>query len=170
MPGITAHIKTPLSILLVVVRYVLAVVVAFVASMVVVVYFPDFFQAWRSDSPFWVFSWFFCIGLAGVGAGSICLPSNHRWIGSLCLLLLGLGFTLSIFGKLSSDDSEPSETSFFSPLVSLGTGGSIPVLIYFLLRLKSGSNLTEKEVMALVVSEACLAVAMFLLSCLFRIY
>jgi peptidoglycan/LPS O-acetylase OafA/YrhL len=159
-------------ILFAIFRYPAAIVVAFVASIGTIIYLPNAYQMWdlNGDSAFWDFIGFFCTGLMGVAAGSFCLPRNQRWIGSLCLLILGLGFTLCMFGGLSLDDSESSQESFFSPLVPLGIGGSIPILVYSLPRLKSGSNLTEKEVMALVVSEACLAIAIFLLSFLSRIH
>jgi len=127
----TAHLKVLLLVLLIIFRYIAAVVVAFVASIVTLSHLPDLFEARtvNADSPFWDFIWFSCTGLAGVAAGSICLPRKHRWIGSLFLLILGLGFTLLIFGSMSEDDLGSFD---LFPLLSVGVGGIIPVAVSFL--------------------------------------
>src|SRR5215469_11218556 len=94
-----ARIKTMLWGVFIVVRYIVAVVVSFFVSITIAISLPDFLPAWTSsDSHFWDFMWLFSVGLAGVGVGSLCLPRSHQWFGSLILLFLGLGFTLSISG------------------------------------------------------------------------
>jgi hypothetical protein len=151
-------------ILFVIFRYVAGVVVAFVASIATIIYLPHLFPAWTSNgySFFWDFKCLFCTGLAGVAAGSFCLPRIYRWIGSLFLLFLGLGFALFVFCSFSEDDSGGAN---LFPLVPLTAGGIIPVVIHYLLRSKSESKLlTEKEALTLVVSGAFLAIAIFWLS------
>ena len=121
--------KELLRVLLAIFRYPAAIVVAFMASMTTVFYLPSFFQS--NDSDGWFFFWFFCMGLAGVSAGSFCLPRNQWWIGSLCLLFLGLGFAFWVFCACEDD----SGLNLF-PLIPLAAGGIIPVLIHCLFRNK----------------------------------
>jgi len=130
-----ARIKTMLWGVFVVVRYIVAVVVSFFVSMAIAISLPDFLPAWTSnDSHFWDFMWLFSVGFVGVAAGSLCLPRSHQWFGSLILLFLGLGFTLFVCCGFSGDDS-----GALFPLVPIGCGGILPVVIHFLLRPKSES-------------------------------
>jgi hypothetical protein len=121
--------KELMRVLFAVFRYPAAIVVAFVASMATVFYLP---LLQNGDSDGWFFFWFFCMGLAGVATGSFCLPRKQWWIGSLCLLFLGLGFAFFVFCAVSEDDSGAN----LFPLVPLATGGIIPVVIHFLFRNK----------------------------------
>jgi hypothetical protein len=119
--------KELIRVLFAIFRYPAAVVVAFMASMATVIYLPGLFQSDDSDR------WFFCMGLAGVGAGTFCLPRNQWWIGSLCLLFLGLGFSFFVFCAVSDDDSGGAN---LFPLVPLAAGGIIPAVIHYLFRNK----------------------------------
>ena len=156
----TIHMKELMElmrVLLAIFRYPAAVVVSFVASMATVCYLPELSQPWTSNnnSVPWDLILFFLTGLTGVAAGSFCLPRNQRWVGSLCLLFLGLGFAFYVFRILSEDDSGTFD--FFS-LVALGVGGVVPAIIYYLRRSKSESKLTEKETLILVISAIFLVV------------
>ena len=124
--------KELMRVLFAIFRYPLAIVVSFVASIVTALYLPYFFPVCASndDSSLRDFPWFFLIGLAGVGAGSFLIPRNQRWIGSLVLLFLGLGFAFYVL-PLSEENSGAWD---FFPLVPLGVGGIIPGAIYYLLR------------------------------------
>jgi hypothetical protein len=127
--------KELMRVLFAIFRYPAAIVVAFVASMATVIYVPSLFPEWiqNDDSPVWGFVWLSSTGLAGVAAGSLCLPRSHQWIGALSLLFLGLGFTFVVPSLVTDDD--PGICNFFS-LLALGIGGIIPVAIHFLLRPK----------------------------------
>jgi hypothetical protein len=122
--------KELIRILFTIFRYPAAVVVAFVASVLTLINLPDLFvtETTNADSPFTNFIWLFCIGLAGVTAGSACLPGKHRWVGSLVLLILGLSFTLFVFGFTGGENSV--SCVFFS-LASIGVGGIIPAVFFF---------------------------------------
>ena len=122
------ELKELIRVLFAIFRYPAAVAVAFVASVGTVIYLPGFFQC---DNP--NFFYFSCTGLAGVAAGSFCLPRNQRWIGSLCLLFLGLGFTFYVVSAFSEDDSGGANLFL---LVPLAVGGIIPVVAHYLLRNK----------------------------------
>ena len=151
-----ALIKELIRVLFVVVRYLTAVAVTFAASVETVSHLPHLFPASNSNinSPFWDFIWFFPTGLAGVAAGSFCLPRNHRWISSMSLLCLVLGYAL-IFCLAFND---------FFPLVPLSIGGIVPVVTLFLQRSKSDSKLSEKEALILVASAVFLALMIFWLT------
>lgn len=126
--------KELMRVLFMIFRYPAAVVVAFVASIATVEYFPYVSPIWNiNDDSVFDFMWFFSTGLAGVAAGSFCLPRNQWWIGSLCLLLLGLGFAFWAFCAVSEDDSGGAN---LFPLVPLAAGGIIPAVIHYLLRSK----------------------------------
>jgi hypothetical protein len=129
------ELKELMRVLIAIFRYPAAIVVAFVASMATVIYLPGLFpeRIQNDDSTFWDFAWFFSTGLAGVAAGSFCLPRYQRWIGSWCLLLLGLGFAFFVFCACSEDDSGGDN---LFPLVPLAAGGIIPVVIHYLFRRK----------------------------------
>ena len=135
--------KELMRVLFAIFRYPAAIVVAFVASMTTVFYLPDLFPGWTSnvDTPFWEFTWLFSIGLAGVTAGGIFLPRKQQWIGSIFLLFLGLGFAFFIFGMFSENDH--STISDLFPLLPLGIGGLIPVIIHFSLRPRQKSKLLD---------------------------
>lgn len=137
--------KELMRILFAIFRYPAAIVVAFVASIATISYLPDLFPAWTesTNSPFWDLIWFGCTGLAGVAAGSVCLPRKHQWIGSLSLLVLGLSFTGFVYFMFSEDND--SVISKLLLLVPLGAGGIIPVVIHYLLRPKSDSKQNGKE-------------------------
>ena len=128
------ELKELMRVLFAIFRYPLTIVVALVASIIAAANWQDVSQNWapNGDSAFWDLVCYFFAGLAGVTAGSFCLPRNQRWIGSLCLLFLGLGFALFVLG-FGEDDSEGG---YFFPLVPLTVGGIIPVIIHYLLRNK----------------------------------
>lgn len=138
---IDTRIKTLFWVLFVIVRYIAAVIVSFIASIATFFCLGAFLSAWasNSNSPYVQIVCFSSAGLAGVAFGSFCLPRNHWPMGSLFLLLLGLGFALCVFSSFFECDLEPSD---FSPLVSLAAGGIIPVVIHFLLRPGSEPRLT----------------------------
>lgn len=125
--------KELMRVLLAIFRYPAAIVVAFVASIATMSYLPDLLPQWsmNNDSSFGGSVCLFSIGLGGVGAGSLCLPRNHQWIGSIFLLLLGLGFTFFVSYMFSEEDD--SIISDLLSLVLLATGGLIPVVIHYLL-------------------------------------
>jgi hypothetical protein len=95
--------KELMRVLFAIFRYPAAMIVAFVASIITALNFP----------PYWDFLSLFFTGLAGVGAGSFCLPRSQQWIGSICLLFLGLGFAFYIRCAFSEDDPD------FFPLLPL---------------------------------------------------
>lgn len=133
------ELKELMRVLFAIFRYPAAIVIAFVASIATLCYSPEFSQPWapNDDSTFWGFIWFFkylfSTGMVGVAAGGLCLPRNQRWIGSLCLLFLGLGFTLWV------SLLDPGTFNFFL-LVPIAAGGIIPVVIHYLLRPKSAQT------------------------------
>ena len=130
------NIKELLRVLFAIFRYPAAIIVAFVASIVTVSHLPDLLPQWsmNDDSSFGGSVCLFSIGLAGVGAGSLCLPRNHQWVGSVFLLLLGLSFTCFIPYMFSEEDD--SAISDLVSLVLLATGGLIPVVVHYLFRNK----------------------------------
>lgn len=152
------ELKELMRVLFAIFRYPAAIVVAFVASIGTALYLPDLLQQWdpSDDSTFWRFVWFFSTGLAGVAAGGFCLPCNQRWVGSLCLLFLGLSFSFYVFCTFSEND--PGGANLF-PLIPLAVGGVIPVAIHYLLRSKSESKLIKA--LAHIVPAAFLAIAAF---------
>jgi peptidoglycan/LPS O-acetylase OafA/YrhL len=125
--------KELIRVLFAIFRYPAAVVVAFMASIATSIHLPDLFQMWdpNDSSVFGDSVCFFSTGLVGVTTGSFCLPRNQRWIGSLCLLFLGLGFAFCISSAASEDDSWGPD---FSLLMPLAAGGIIPVVIHYLLK------------------------------------
>jgi hypothetical protein len=133
-------------------RYFAAIVVAFMASILSIFPLESLLGHLNPgiDPNYWFYLWPFGIGIAGVSAGSLCLPRNHRWFGSLFLLFLGLGFTVRIFYNATNGYDVLSDGIFL--YVPLSIGGLVPVTLHYLLRPKSDSKLNGKETSDIVAS------------------
>jgi uncharacterized membrane protein len=113
------------------VRYLAAVVVAFVASVAIEVVFVTIavMTHMTSDSSPTLSAVFpactnLLVGLVGVFAGSCCLARADRVLGSLVLVALGIGFEVLMLGQAHG------EFHFPRGAIASGIGGLLVVAFY----------------------------------------
>ncbi|HEY1790037.1 MAG TPA: hypothetical protein VGJ73_17960 [Verrucomicrobiae bacterium] len=137
-------------------RYIAAVIVGFFASIAALTGVLDFSILFESagypDLSDGIFKWglLIVVGFAGVFAGSFCLPRKNRWIGSIVLLVLGVGFvsfwlvvvSFGLFIHPAPINSASLLQAFQSLITALplAMGSTIAVVIHFLLRPKPSSS------------------------------
>jgi hypothetical protein len=113
-------------------RYLAAIFVAFVVSIAVLAVFVSIGVATQmtfDSSP--VLSAIypaltnFLVGFGGVLAGSLCLARAHRALGSVGLLVLGIGFEVLMLGQAHG------EFNFPRGAITTGIGGLVIVAFHF---------------------------------------
>ncbi|HXS69476.1 MAG TPA: hypothetical protein VN761_11570 [Candidatus Polarisedimenticolia bacterium] len=125
----------PLStkVVLLVLRYTAAVVVAFIASHAALI--PSGTVSYLFGGAGFSLS-FIAVGFAGVMAGTFCLPPRSRFFGSIVLLGLGLGYDATVERHLNHVWG-PSAHSLLLPLA---IGGAAAVVFFLVRRIKKAAE------------------------------
>lgn len=113
-------------------RYVTAIFAAFVVSIAIMaaLVFVGVATGMTSDSSPALSAAYpaltnFLVGFGGVLAGSLCLARAHRALGSVGLLVLGIGFEVLMLGQAHG------EFDFPRGAITTGIGGFVIVVFYF---------------------------------------
>jgi hypothetical protein len=113
-------------------RYVTAIFATFVVSTAIMAafVFVDVATGMTSDSSPVLSAVYpaltnFLVGFGGVYAGSLCLKRAHRALGSVGLLVLGIGSEVLMLGQAHG------EFHFPRGAITTGIGGVVVVVFYF---------------------------------------
>lgn len=113
-------------------RYVLAVIVAFTASVAAMFLLVTLAESLRLSSSGSVFDWIVpmvfngLIGFAGVFLGAFCFPRPSRVVGAAVLVLLGFSFEITLLMLVL-----PTEDRFPSGSIVTGVGGLAAVALHY---------------------------------------
>ncbi len=125
--------------IIVFVRYVAAIVVAYIVSFAVFFGGAALVYVIFKNCPEWMmrfamgaqFALFAAVGFCGVISGTLCLEKKGRRLGSVVLSLLGLAFYA--WFTLTTEGDEPGGNVWFPYvwLLPLAIGGSLGFLFFF---------------------------------------
>ena len=122
--------------LLLFVRYVVAIAVAWVSSFATFFLWLLVFRLVSVSGVIVFYGAFILVGFAGVFFGTLCLPSGNRRFGSILLLLAGLAYYDGSFGFIVHGISETRCAD-----ILLLTAGGLGAIAFFFLRRRPNKTL-----------------------------